>query len=44
MIDICCNLLIEHYQGLNITKAELKKRFEFATSGTYFLFQGFTTR
>ena len=40
MIDICCNLLFEHYQGLNITKAELKKRFEFATSGTCFLFQG----
>ena len=26
--------------GLNITKAELKKLFEFATSGTYFLFEG----
>ena len=26
--------------GLNITKAELKKLFEFATSATYYLFQG----
>ena len=33
-------MLFEHNPGLNITKAELKKLFEFATSGTYFLFQG----
>ena len=39
-IDIAVNLLFEHNLGLNITKAELKKLFEFATSGTYFLFQG----
>ena len=39
-IDIAVNLLFEHNPGLNITKAELKKLFEFATSGTYFLFQG----
>ena len=39
-IDITVNLLFEHNPGLNITKAELKKLFEFATSGTYFLFQG----
>ena len=39
-IDIAVNLLFEHNPGLNITKAELKKIFEFATSGTYFLFQG----
>ena len=39
-IRIAVNLLFEHNPGLNITKAELKKLFEFATSGTYFLFQG----
>ena len=39
-IDITVNLLFDHNPGLNITKAELKKLFEFATSGTYFLFQG----
>ena len=39
-IDIAVNLLFDHNPGLNITKAELKKLFEFATSGTYFLFQG----
>ena len=38
-IDIAINLLFEHNLGLNITKAELKKLFESATSGTYFLFQ-----
>ena len=40
MIDIAVNLLFEPNPGLNITNAELKKLFEFATSGTYFLFQG----
>ena len=30
-IDIAVNLLFEHNPGLNITKAELKKLFEFAT-------------
>ena len=39
-IDIAVNLLFEHNPGLNIFKAELKKLFEFATSGTYFIFQG----
>ena len=39
-IDIAVNLLFDHNPDLNITKAELKKLFEFATSGTYFLFQG----
>ena len=39
-VDIDVNLLFEHNPDLNITKAELKKLFEFATSGTYFLFQG----
>ena len=33
-------MLFEQNLGLSITKAELKKRFEFATSGTHFLFQG----
>ena len=33
-------MLFEHNPGLNITKVELKKLFEFATSGKYFLFQG----
>ena len=37
-IGIAVNLLFDHNPGLNITKAELKKLFEFATSGTYFLF------
>ena len=39
MIDIAVDLLFEHNLGLNITKADLKKLFEFATPGTYFLFQ-----
>ena len=33
-------MLFNHNLGLNITKAELKKLFEFTTSVTYFLFQG----
>ena len=33
-------LLFELNPGLNITLAEFKKYFEFATSGTYFHFQG----
>ena len=32
--------MFEHNPGLNITKSELKKLFEFATSSTYFLFEG----
>ena len=39
-IDIAVNLLFEHNLGLNITKTELKKLSESATSDTYFLFQG----
>ena len=39
-IDIVVNLLFEHNPGLNITEAELIKLFGFATSSTYFLFQG----
>ena len=39
-LDINDNLLFEHNPGLNITKAELKTLYEFATSGTCFLFQG----
>ena len=39
-IDIAVNLLFEYNPDLSITKAELKKLFEFATSRTYFLFQG----
>ena len=38
-IDMVVNLLFEHNPGLNITKAVSIKRFEFATSSTYFLFQ-----
>ena len=38
--ETAVNLLFDHNPGLNITKTELKKRFEFAASGTYFLFQG----
>ena len=40
MIDIAVNLLFEHNLCLNITKAEFKKPFEFASSGTHFHFQG----
>ena len=40
MIGIAINLLFEHNPCLNITKAEFKKPFEFATPGTCFLFQG----
>ena len=39
-IDIAVDLLFEHNPGLNITKIEFKKLFEFAKSGTYFIFQG----
>ena len=39
-IDLAVNLLFEHNPGLTTAIAELKKLFEFATSGTYFLFQG----
>ena len=39
-IDIAFNLLFEYNAGLNITKAEFKKKFLFATSDIYFLFLG----
>ena len=34
-IDIAVNLMFEHNPGLNITKAKLKKLFEFATLSMY---------
>ena len=37
-IDIAVNLLFEHKPGFKITKNELKKLFNSATSGTHFLF------
>ena len=36
-IDIAVNLLFEHKPGFKITKNELKKLFNSATSGTHFL-------
>ena len=39
-IDIAVNLLFEHNTDFKITKNELKKLFNFATSGTQFLFDG----
>ena len=39
-VHIAVNFLFEHDPGLDITKSELKKPFEFAASGIYFLFQG----
>ena len=39
-IDVVENLLFERNPGLCIMKAELKKLFGFATSGTHFLFYG----
>ena len=37
-IDIAVNLIFDKYPDLKITRQELKKLFEFATSGTHFLF------
>ena len=37
--DITLNLLLKHNADLKITKVKLKKLFEFATSGTHFIFQ-----
>ena len=37
-IDIAVDLLFEHNPDIQITKNELKKLFDFATSGTYSLF------
>ena len=39
-IDIALNLIFDKYPDLKITRQELKKLFEFATSGTHFLFDG----
>ena len=40
MIEIAVNLSIEFNPDIKIIKTELKKLFEFATSGAHFLFQG----
>ena len=37
-IDIDVNLLFEHNTDLKITKAELKRLFEFTAPGTYLFF------
>ena len=37
-IDIAVNLIFDKYPDLKITRQKLKKLFEFATSGTHFLF------
>ena len=39
-IDIAVNLLFEHNPDFKIAKNELKELFDFATSGTHFLFDG----
>ena len=39
-IDIAVDLLFEHNPDFKITKNELKKLFDFATSGTHFLLDG----
>ena len=39
-IDIAVNLIFDKYPDLKITRQQLKKLFEFATSGTNFLFDG----
>ena len=39
-IDIAVDLLFEHNPDFKITKTELKKLFDFATSNTHFLFDG----
>ena len=39
-IDIAVNLIFDEYSDLKITRQELKKLFEFETSGTHFLFDG----
>ena len=37
-IDVAVNLIFDKYPDLKITRQKLKKLFEFATSGTHFLF------
>ena len=39
-IDIAVDLLFEHNPNFKITNNELRKLFDFATSGTHFLFDG----
>ena len=39
-IEIAVNLIFDKYPDLKIKRQELKKLFEFATSGTHFLFDG----
>ena len=39
-IDIAVDLLFEKNPGFKISKADLKKLFQFATSGTHFMFEG----
>ena len=39
-IDIAVNLIFDKYPDLKITRQQLKKLFELATSGTHFLFDG----
>ena len=39
-IDVAVNLIFDKYPDLKITRQKLKKLFEFATSGTHFLFDG----
>ena len=39
-IDTAVDLLFEHNHDFKITKNEFKKLFDFATSGTHFLFDG----
>ena len=39
-IDIAVNLVFDKYLDLKITRQELKELFEFAISGTHFLFHG----
>ena len=38
-IDIAVDLLFEKNTGFKISKADLKKLFQFATSGTHFMFE-----
>ena len=39
-IEIVCDLIFDNNPNIKITKAELKKLFNFATSETHFLFKG----
>ena len=39
-IDIAVDLLFEKNMGFKISKADLKNLFQFATSGTHFMFEG----